>query len=234
MTSRFYALRNQRPPATLAHQLSGKYLEAQKILVKIRTTESIDVQEDIESLQSDWPSINESEKEIGKVVVEILEEELRQVLTKHQTRAVVQLQREINMKRFFEPERLITPTNILRKDRDEYVRANDDNVINGTHAWEEETETLLAQYQSDENQVIEVRKKIQETSALLSVLSAKAVEQQEMAGSILDCAIDSVGAVDRADDQLKKAIRHNDSFKKYLLWFFWILTVVLWVLHNLT
>jgi t-SNARE complex subunit (syntaxin) len=227
VTGRFYALKGEHWNNTLAGHSSDLYVVAQKIFSKIKAQESIEVQEEIEELQHRWsemkPQLNETQQEMGDVIMGVLVEELRRVLTQQQSKAVVQLQRELNMKKFFEPNTVVFNTRFEKEDFG--VKEVGHNV-----EWEKEAETLLEQFQQSEDQVIEVRRKIHETSALLSVLSSKAVEQQEIAGNVLDIAVESVEYVDSAEGELRKAIQHNEGYKKFLLWFFWTLTVIIWLL----
>jgi hypothetical protein len=239
VTARFYVLRGQRPPSiheAIHGPLWELYRSSSSVWDQIKSKQSIDSQEDIEEIEDEWKTregeLNESEREIGKTIVSILFEELRDLLTKHQQKAIAQLQREINMKKYFEPDlgRLVVQAQrAALKNSPKIVFSK--SSVEPTPELEREAEILLATYQSDQDQVFEVRKKIQETSALLSVLSSKAVEQQEIAASIFDVATESVGHVDSAEDQLKKAIKNNDSFKVYLVVYLWILTGIMWFLH---
>ena len=229
ITAKFYALSGlTRQRAGVAGVAGGFYAEASAILQAIRTGGggSMDCQEDIESLESKWEFRNGSEKEISEIVISILVEELRSCLSRQQEKAISQLQREMNKRRYFEPDiaRLHVTSDVVLPPRVEKVDARMDV----------EAEVLLVTYQNDQDQVTEVRRKIFETSALLSVLSSKAIEQQEVATTVLETATESVGHVDRAEEQLRKAIRNNDGYKFYILMYLWILTGLVWTLDFIT
>ncbi len=86
-----------------------------------------------------------------------------------------------------------------------------------------EAEMMLLNYQTDSDSVVTVRRKIHETGHLITALSSKAAEQAEMADSILATVTDSVGMVEAAEGQLRKAISGNKNFR------FW---VVMWFLST--
>ena len=231
LTPKFYALSGLSSglESIKRGQTSRLYQEGSRILDSIRRQQSIECQEDIEHLEEMWKSnneLNDSEKRIGETIVQVLFEELRNVLTREQERAINQLERAMNKRRFFEPD-------VARIPR---MNENVKQVVplEVVEEYDREADVLLVQFESNEDQVTEVRKKIFETSSLLSVLSSKAIEQQEVAYSVLETATESVGYVDRAEDQLKKAIKNNDGYKFYILMYLWILTLSIWLLDLLT
>jgi hypothetical protein len=198
-------------------------VRAGDVLVDVRmaSADSLEIQQRVEDLESDWIKVcvNPSESEMVETVVSTLFEEIRRSLVAQQEQSARKLQREMNMTRFFQPD----TAKVKRRENER--RPNE--------PLDTETEILLATYQSDLDQVVAVRRKLNETSALLTVLSSRAVEQDEKAVNILDVAQESIGHIDSAESQLKKAIGHNSGFKWILLCYLWTLTTIVWILHFL-
>jgi syntaxin 18 len=245
VTARFFSFSGglSRSSAPLGPSVTGKaLLDAGSLLSRIREndTTAVDFQEQVDELDREWQVVpsNPSVSTFKETVISMLYEEIRSALSREQQRAVTKLQREINIQRFFEPVEIVVGrpdiqerTPVIKKSMETLgyeKKFESDPVL------DQEAEILLADYVTNVDQVMDVRRKVQETSALLSALSSKALEQQEMATSILEVASESIGHIDSAESELKKAIKHNDSYKTYLIMWFWLLTIILWVLHSIT
>lgn len=247
VTARFYSFSGSlsRTAIQTSASATGKaVLEASALLKRIRENDAVavDLQEQVDELDREWHVVpsNPSVSAFKENVISVLYEEIRNALTREQQRAVTKLQREINIQRFFEPGGIVVgradTSSVVRRTDPQIAFSLDNRKTESTvdPILDQEAEILLADYVTDVDQVMDVRRKVQETSALLSVLSSKALEQQEMATSILEVASESIGHIDNAESELKKAIKNNDSYKTYLIMWFWLLTIVLWLLHSVT
>jgi hypothetical protein len=182
-----------------------------------------ELQFEIEKIEQDISlSSSRDEKEHRKGIVSILYEELRRVVSKHQQSELAKLEREIQIDKYFQPNMLKLSSLVIK---DSPAQKNLDS----------EGQELLSLYQSEssDSQVLDIRRKVQETSALLAVLSSKAAEQAETASAILQVADESVGFVERAESHLKKAVKHNSSYRTYLVFWFMSLSALLWIFHFL-
>ena len=159
---------------------------------------------------------------VCKQIVGILYEALSKRLVEVQSRDLEKINRESAIRNFFSPE------GGLVKYEQPHEPPNAYEPLNATA--DAEAAMLLVAYQSDADQVVSVRRHLQETSALLSLLSTKAVEQSDLVGSILHAANDSIGHVEFAEEQLKKAAQHNSSYRFYIVSWFMCLTFVLLVM----
>jgi hypothetical protein len=193
------------------------------------------IQEAIEELETEFgaeKNLTESETLMRAAIVASLYDRLKLQLQAAQEKEVAKLDREMRIDKYFQPSLAAVAKQSLRA-----VKRADDNDFAPPAAvqedWENEAVELLAIYQTDTDQVQEVRRRVCETSAMLSVLSSKAMEQQELAVSVLGVANESIGYVEGAEEQLNKAQKHNDSYKLYLVVWFWLLSFILWILHFL-
>ena len=236
VTSRFYAFQGGRHVSAVSRQPDSAYAASQAILAKLvdgtstpSTSSVLDVQEEIEQLETSLSSggVSDEDKAHRSAIVAILYESLRSLVAQAQARDLGKLQRELVIKKHFQPDVARIPTRVVNP----ASFSPSGGEESAEPALEHEAELLLATYQTDTDQVVEVRRKIQETSALLSVLSTRAVEQDELAGGILATASESIGFVASAEEQLKKAIKHNSSYRLYLVTWFMTLACILWFLH---
>jgi len=207
---------------------------AADILQKLESVSSVyEVQSEIEVLEESLDQFTD-EMTIAhcKLIVEILYTRLRDKLSIAQDRDMVELRRQMNMNEYFKPkgmgglvkwtQEVKLSTEVTKSLRDQLSAASDE--------LEKEAEILLATYQTDLDEIVSVRSRIAETSVLMSVLSSKAVEQMDLADSILTKANDSIEYVEKADSQLHKAIQNNSSYRFYVVMWFMTLSVILLIL----
>lgn len=227
LTSRFYSLLGWRRPTDdfiLCEQSAYVSVYARlKAKSPVLSSSLYELQFEIEKIEQDISlSSSRDEKEHRKGIVSILYEELRRVVSKHQQSELAKLEREIQIDKYFQPNMLKLSSLVIK---DSPAQKNLDS----------EGQELLSLYQSEssDSQVLDIRRKVQETSALLAVLSSKAAEQAETASAILQVADESVGFVERAESHLKKAVKHNSSYRTYLVFWFMSLSALLWIFHFL-
>lgn len=164
---------------------------------------------------------------VEQAAVGILFDKLRQRLSDLQTHDMEKLKRELAMEKYFQPARAVV--RIRQVPQDAYF-PNLAAQPTSSPDLEGEAAMLLATYQTDADQIVSVRRQLQETGALLSLLSAKAVEQEEMVGVTLERANDSIAYVESAEEHLKKAIRHNSSYRFYVVTWFLLLSLAIFVM----
>ena len=228
LTSRFYSLLGWRRPSGNDEYLCERsaYVSVYarlKAKSPVLSSSLYELQFEIEKIEQDISlSSSRDEKEHRKGIVSILYEELRRVVSKHQQSELAKLEREIQIDKYFQPNMLKLSSLVIK---DSPAQKNLDS----------EGQELLSLYQSEssDSQVLDIRRKVQETSALLAVLSSKAAEQAETASAILQVADESVGFVERAESHLKKAVKHNSSYRTYLVFWFMSLSALLWIFHFL-
>ena len=231
LTSRFYSLLGWRRPTDdffLCEQSAYVSVYARlKAKSPVLSSSLYELQFEIEKIEQDISlfSVSRDEKEHRKGIVCILYEELRRVVSQNQQSELAKLEREIQIEKYFQPNMLKLSSSSLIMHRIPSVELSLDS----------EGEALLSLYQSEssDSQVLDIRRKVQETSALLAVLSSKAAEQAETASAILQVADESVGFVERAESHLKKAVKHNSSYRTYLVFWFMSLSALLWIFHFL-
>lgn len=234
VTETFYSMLGGTVSAPVRSISSEDYDESINLFLDMHKKPSLyDVQYEIEKIDekfSNSKSVSKSNKDIKafqECVVTVLYEELRRLLAEKQESELRKLQRESIMDKYFQPDiALLIP---MRK-KDGAIFANQDDAT--IPALEEEGIVLLDKYASiDADQVVEIRRKVQETSYLLSMLSSRAVEQSELAGSILQVADQSIGYVEKAESHLVRAKTLNNSFRLYMVMYFICLGIILWFLH---
>lgn len=241
VTSRFHAFVGHRNSLPFQSDPGSEYMVTSELADRLLSFQSSSssqvyaIQEEIERVE---PRLlggtgSEEEKAHRAAIVSILYDRLRDAVAELQKKEMVKLQREMVIQKHFQPDM----AQVLRvKKPEKLVVINDERPkavppSSQSARWNNEAEILLATYQTDTDQVVDLRRKLQETSALLSVLSTKAVEQEELAASVLATAAESIEHVEMAEDQLKRAIKHNDSFRTYVVLWFWCLSLILWLLH---
>lgn len=233
VTAKFYALARTAAPAAEVDRFS----EATAILESI-SAGNWDVQDRIDKLDKHWLEgqlVSEGERAVRTAIVAVLYEKLKSQVQAMQEREIVKLEREIRIDKYFQPKFV----SLGAASKSVYVRPTVESLVGAVDPvgapveaeWQHEGVELLFEYQRDTDQVAEVRKRVCETGALLSVLSSKALEQQEVANAVLGIATDSVAFVAGAERELNKAAKHNSSYKLYLVVYFWLLSLVLWLLH---
>lgn len=241
VTSRFHAFVGHRNSLPIQSDPACEYMVSSELAERLLSLQSSSssqvyaIQEEIERVEPRLLSGTGSEEEQAHraAIVSILYERLRAAVTEIQKKEMVKLQREMVIQKHFQPDMAqVLRVKQPQKPADIYEERPEDAPPSSQSAqWDNEAEILLATYQTDTDQVADVRRKLQETSALLSVLSTKAVEQEKLASSVLATAAESIGHVEMAEDQLKRAIKHNDSFRTYVVLWFWFLSLILWMLH---
>jgi hypothetical protein len=161
---------------------------------------------------------NADQKKHRLEIVKILYEELSRQVSLLQESELRKLERETVIAKYFQPR-----ISRAEESRGAITMKRDDD---------EESAVLLARYsEQGTDEILDIRRKLRETSSLLSVLSIKAVEQSEMASSILDLANESVNHVEKAETHLKRAASHNRSYRLYLVTWFMTLSLILWFFH---
>lgn len=191
------------------------------VRLKSQRESPYEMQFEIEKLESeDCDKCNADKKKHRVEIVKILYEELSRQVSLLQESELRKLERETVIAKYFQP--LISRTEDCRGG---ITMKRDDEE-------DEESAVLLARYsEQGTDEILDIRRKLRETSSLLSVLSIKAVEQSEMATSILDLANESVNHVQKAETHLKRAASHNRSYRLYLVTWFMTLSLILWFFH---
>jgi len=243
VTSRFYAFMGMSgipPPSQHAVKSSSSrmYEKSRDILnrlLEIDSSEVYQVQEDIESIEEDLKDqplmVSRQHHEHLEGIVKILYQKFRESISKIQEDDSKRIRREILIDTYFKPTR--PPSVASLRDKQALAHLAPSLLPpppETAQALNEEAEILLANYQTDVDQVVNVRRGIQEMASLLSMLSGKAMEQEEIATCVLGVASDSVGYVENAEFQLKKAIGHNSSYRFYIVMWFICLSMSLLIL----
>jgi len=231
VTERFYSMLGGTVSAPVRSISSEDYDESINLFLDMHKKPALyDVQYEIEKIDVKFSaslskSNNKDMKAFQECVVTVLYEELRRLLAEKQESELRKLQRESIIDKYFQPD----IRSLIPKRNEAVVAVQQHEAI---PALEEEGIVLLDKYASiDADQVVEIRRKVQETSYLLSMLSSRAVEQSELAGSILQVADQSIGFVEKAESHLVRAKTHNNSFRLYMVMYFICLAIILWFLH---
>ena len=165
-------------------------------------------------------------------MVKILYLLLRERLEIVQSNSMKRNRREMIIEEYFRPPQLLSTRHLQTKGSTANVAVNEPKSMADSKSdqLESEAATLLATYKTDIDQVVNVRRGIQEISTVLSLLSSRASEQDELATSVLGTANDSIGYIDNAEEQLKKAIEHNSGYRFYIVLWFMILGMILLIM----
>jgi hypothetical protein len=234
ITTRFYAFMGTVGPSHVSVTTDPTFVEFQTIGSEIfhRLDEPggavYDVQSEIESLEESLHSlqVDDQSRAHCESIVDILYLKLKAKLSEVQDRDMIELRRQMNMTEYFKPKGMAGVVRWTSEVKGAGAATSSTNIPPVTDL-DREGEVLLATYQSDLDEIVTVRSRIAETSALMSLLSTKAIEQVEIADSILSLANDSVDFIDKADVQLKKAIEHDSSYRFYVVMWFMILSFLL-------
>jgi len=239
ITSRFYACMgrsvSEEMSGLVAFNLGFSEFQtiASEIFQKLDSVNSgnvYEIQSEIEVLEDsigDLGLVTDSSSMIHcKSIIDILYSKLRDTLSKIQQRDMVELRRQMNMSEYFKPKGV---SGVVKWTQEVKLHASPvpPSASNQSVELEKEAEILLATYQTNMDEIVSVRSRIAETSALMSILSSKAIEQLDLADSILTLANDSVEYIEKADLQLNKAIQHNSSYRFYVVMWFMTLSLIL-------
>lgn len=156
-------------------------------------------------------------KSVGSVIVSVLYENFRLKLMEVQSTDLEKLKREMVVKKYF-------TSNVSPVLNEQVVERHVSPVREDL---EMEAAVMLTTYQSDTDQVMNVRRHLQETSTLLSMLSTRAIEQEEVVGSVLSTAEESIENIEKAEIHLKRAIQNNSSYRFYIVCWFFLLSTIL-------
>lgn len=217
LTRKFYSFSSIRVRDTSPHEVDDKSIDVY-VRLKSQRGSPYDMQFEIERIESDCEKVaeqNSDQRRHRLEIVKILYEELSRQVSLLQETELRKLERETVIAKYFQPRMSWTERKIS-------VKGDED----------EESVMLLARYsEQGTDEVLEIRRKLRETSSLLSVLSIKAVEQSETATAILGLANESVNHVEKAETHLKRAMIHNRSYRVYLVCWFMSLSMILWLFH---
>ena len=240
VTLRFYAYAGKRYVVDDGEIMdSGGFLKrASEIAKKFEVLEDSfaiyeEIQQEIEELEEDIISQTCSNVQTGEEkrhresIIEILYDRLRTKLSIAQIRDVEKVKFELAQRRHFvNTSDVVVITNKTMKKKKEM----EDDIPQDITLLQEESDQLLSEYQTDTDQIIDVRRKIQETGVLLSLLSSKAMEQDEVVCLINQEAEKSVGYIESANIELKNAIENNSSYRLYMVCLFFLMSVILIIL----
>ena len=241
ITSRFYAYMGKPAVGMTSDSSNSRIGDIQNFatgifhkLDSVNSTNIYEVQSEIEALEESVGDLGIADNEVSqhcRSIVEILYMKLRETLSRIQDRDLIELRRQINMTDYFKPKGMsgvVKWTHEVKGgDREGEKYQSSPSVV---PELEKEAEILLATYQTNLDEIVTVRSRIAETSALMSMLSSKAVEQMNLADSILTVANDSIEYIEKADSQLHKAIAHNSSYRFYIVMWFMTLSFILLIL----
>jgi len=229
ITTRFYAyMGTSCPPTVFRESELGEFQRmGSEIFHRLDEPGSVfEMQSEIEILEESLGSLGVETFQARahcESIVDILYFRLKEKVSEIQTRDMLELRRQMNMTDYF---KLSSMAGVV-KWTSEVKAADARSPVPLSADLDREGEVLLATYQTGLDEIVTVRSRIAETSALMSLLSSKAIEQVDIADSILTLANDAVEFVDKADAQLTKAIEHNSSYRFYVVMWFMILSFVL-------
>ena len=241
ITSRFYAymgvpFQNRNGLISYSSRMEEVQSISREIDMKLSTIEKAatiyEIQSDIETLEDILAShkdyVSMAEKNHYEIMIETMYMKMREKLCEIQKRDIFELKRQMNVDEYFKPKNMVGIVGWKNMDRgdEKFVKPV---IVPSNGELESEAEILLATYQSS-SEIVTVRSRIAETSTLMSMLSSKAIEQVDLADSILSYANDSIAYIDKADDQLNRAIQHNSSYRFYVVMWFMTLSMILLIL----
>jgi t-SNARE complex subunit (syntaxin) len=182
-----------------------------------------EIQEDIDELSKETKShVSEQHGQHFEMMIEILYMKLRTRLQVIQEKNFKRIRHEVIVGEYF------GPPSVLKREIESSVARRE--LSGSASSADMEAMELLSMYQTDVDQVVNVRRNLDELSSVLSVLSSRAIEQGELATSVLETAADSIMYIDNAENQLKRAIDNNSSFRLYIVLWFICLSMILIIL----
>mmetsp|Transcript_25662 Transcript_25662/g.82898 ORF Transcript_25662/g.82898 Transcript_25662/m.82898 type:complete len:295 (-) Transcript_25662:34-918(-) len=170
-----------------------------------------------------------------RAVVRDLYEELRDLASQVQTEQMQEMRHENEVASFFtaapssssraalapgrKPPPLLAGSSAQGVEADLVVDALVDESVSAESLKAEEQQ-LLAAFETNLDQINQVKQKLGEVAAMVSVFATKAEEQQEIAENILEDAQTSTTNVEEAGKHLQRANDNKSSYNFYIVcWF---------------